>query len=300
MDLLLLTAVAAACGSSPEQLETSDHAVIGQCTRNEPVLRGPAIDCAIDADCPCGSHCDSVEHTCAFECMIPPAGPTEACATGTQCDDAGRCVGPSQGPPGTAPVLTANPPALITAPGGPALSTQVRLAAFTQSAATAAQATQVRAVGLDGAEVSCDASAFGHECALISWTFSFDGTKYVASRTLWVRTLSGTPDGAGAVHLQIDDTGADVVVPASASSTVSTSTGDYRGMATISGVPSGVPITAKLRGNFLVIRDPTRSIAPEGALAVNVISPSNPTPPPWRLTWLRPPGATTGDRKSVV
>jgi len=134
MDLLLLTAVAAACGSSPEQLETSDHAVIGQCTRNEPVLRGPAIDCAIDADCPCGSHCDSVEPTCAFECMIPPAGPTEACATGTQCDDAGRCVGPSQGPPGTAPVLTANPPALITAPGGPALSTQVRLAAFTQSA----------------------------------------------------------------------------------------------------------------------------------------------------------------------
>jgi len=226
--------------------------------------------------------------------MIPPAGPTEACATGTQCDDAGRCVGPSQGPPGTAPVLTANPPALITAPGGPALSTQVRLAAFTQSAATAAQATQVRAVGLDGAEVSCDASAFGHECALISWTFSFDGTKYVASRTLWVRTPSGTPDGAGAVHLQIDDTGADVVVPASASSTVSTSTGDYRGTATISGVPSGVPITAKLRGNFLVIRDPTRSIAPEGALAVNVISPSNPTPPPWRLTWLRPPGATTG------
>lgn len=294
MDLFLLTVVAAACGSSPEQIETSDHAVIGQCIRNEPTLRGPAIDCAIDADCPCGSFCDTVEHTCAFECMIPPAGPTEACATGTQCDDTGRCVGGSQVPPGTAPVLTANPPALTTAPGGPALSTQVRLAAFTQSAATAAAATQVRAVGLDGAEVSCNASAFGHECVLTGWTFSFDGTKYVASRSLWVRTATGTPDGAGAVHLQIDDTSTDVVVPASASSTASSRAGDYRGVATISGVPSGVPISAKLRGNFLVIRDATRTIAPEGALAVNVIAPPSPPPAPWRLTWLRPPGATTG------
>jgi hypothetical protein len=268
--------------------------VIGQCVRNEATLRGPAIDCAIDADCACGSFCDTVEHTCKFECMVPPGNPAESCATGTQCDDTGQCVAPNQAPPVSAPALSANPPALITVPGGPAQSLQVRLAVFSASAVAAAQATQVRAVGLDGAEVSCDATAFGHECVLSSWTFSFDGTKYSASRTLWTRTPAGTPDGQGQVHLQIDDTSSDVVVPASASSTSSTRDGDYRGAATTSGVPAGLPITAKVRGNFLVIRDPSRTIAPEGALVVNAIVSGNPPPPAWRLTWLRPPGATAG------
>ncbi|HSS00568.1 MAG TPA: hypothetical protein VLM79_26095, partial [Kofleriaceae bacterium] len=269
--------------------------MIGQCVRSEPTLRGPAIDCAIDADCPCGSFCDSAEHTCRFECMVPPASPAESCGTGTQCDDTGRCVAPGQQPPTTAPAVSASPAALTTAPGGMATSTQVRLAVFTQSAATAAQATQVRAVGVDGAEVSCDATAFGHECTLASWTFSFDGTKFAASRTLWVRTVAATPMGAGEVHLQIDDTATDVVVPASAASVSSTPTGDYRGTASGFGVPTGVPITAKVRGNYLVVRDPSRSLAPDGAVVVNVSGPSNPSPFPWRLNWLRPLSATTGD-----
>src|SRR5262245_55526956 len=130
---LFLIVAAIGCGSSQETLATSDHAVIGQCVRAGPALPGPAVDSAIDANCPCGSFCDTIEHTCKFECMVPPAGPAESCATGTQCDDTGRCVAPGQAPPGTAPALSASPAALLTAPGGAAQSLQVRLAVFTQS-----------------------------------------------------------------------------------------------------------------------------------------------------------------------
>ena len=54
--------------------------VIGACVRDELALRGPALDCAIDADCPCGAHCDLVDHTCRATCMVPPVTPAEACA----------------------------------------------------------------------------------------------------------------------------------------------------------------------------------------------------------------------------
>src|SRR4030095_7331136 len=81
VDLVLsvLVVVAAACGSSTETPPRSDQSLIGQCVRSEPTLRGPAIDCAIDADCPCGSFCDSAENTCRFECMVPPGSPAESC-----------------------------------------------------------------------------------------------------------------------------------------------------------------------------------------------------------------------------
>lgn len=282
----------AACGSSPEEDVASQHE-IGQCTRDELALRGPAITCALDVDCPCGAFCD-VDHTCRFSCMVPPGSPAESCPTGTQCDDTGRCVGPNQAPPSVGPVVTANPPALATVAGGAAQSLQVRLAVFTSAAATAAQTTQLRAIGVDGAEVSCDATTFGAECALTGWSFAFDGTRYNASRTLSARTRSSTPLGHGEVRLRIDSTDTDVMVPVSATPASSSHDGLYRGTATNFYVPKGIPITVTLDDRFLILRDPTRTLAPDGVLIASVPTATNPSPTPWRLPWLFPQNPTNG------
>jgi hypothetical protein len=291
---IFLGVLVAGCGAPEAPTSSTESAVIGQCVRNEATLRGPAIECTIDAGCPCGSFCDTVEHTCRFQCMVPPGSQAESCATGTQCDDTGRCVAPGQQPPSQAPTLTAFPAAVTTVPGAEAQSLQVRLAAATPSAATAAQTTAVRAIGDDGAEVSCDAVTFGHECALASWSFAFDGTRYNASRSLWVRTPGGTPLGRGELHLRIDQTTTDVVVPASAAAAPSAGDGDYRGTVSRFGVAAPLPITAKVRGNFLVLRDPTRTLAPEGTVVTRIPVSGQPAPPAWRALWLRPPGVTTG------
>src|SRR5262245_23225973 len=67
---------------------------IGQCTRDQVKLRGPAIDCVTDQECPCGSYCKATTHTCGFDCNIPPEGVNESCSASAQCDDTGRCVLP--------------------------------------------------------------------------------------------------------------------------------------------------------------------------------------------------------------
>ena len=283
----------AGCNTPPPLVSSSDQPVIGQCTRIETALRGPAIECTIDAMCPCGSYCDTPEHTCKFVCMVPPGSPAESCASGTQCDDTGKCVSPAGTPPSPSALLTTSPAATVTAPGGAAQILQVHLAVYSAAAVTANQTTPVRAIGEDGAQVSCDSTTFVQECVLNSWSFSFDGTRYNASRTLSVRTTVSTLDGHGEVHLRVDTTASDVLVPVSASSTSSNRPGKYHGTATSPGVPTGLPITAKVRGNFMIVRDPTRTIAPDGSLVLDLLA-SGTTPPQRRVTWLRPPGATTG------
>jgi len=286
-------AALAACSADVPTTATS-HTVIGACARDEAVLRGPALDCAIDANCPCGAYCDLVGHQCRFDCTVPPAGPGEACATGTACDDTGRCVGPASSPPALAPALDALPPSVTTTPGGAARTVQARLTAFSSTAAAAAQATAVRAVGTSGAEVSCDAATFGPSCVLTGWAFGFDGARYTATRPLRVRTVPGTADGDGEVHLVIDAIATEVVVPAPASAAVVGDDGEYVGTVARAGVPARLAISAKLRGSYLVVRDPTRTIAPDGTIAVRVITPTTPAPPAARVVWLRPPGAATG------
>ena len=225
--------------------------VIGACVRDELALRGPALDCAIDADCPCGAHCDLVDHTCRATCMVPPVTPAEACATGTQCDDTGRCVGPSTPTPTTQPALDAVPAAVTTTAGGAARQLAARLTVYTAAAATAAQAQVVRAVGVDGAEVSCDAATFAHDCTVTGWTFAFDGARYTATRPVRVRTVAGTPDGDGAIHLQLVDTATEVVVPAAATVTVLGGDGDYQGTVVRTEVPAAIPVSATLRGGAI-------------------------------------------------
>src|SRR5689334_15411696 len=57
-----------------EHIATSTKASVVQCTRDEVVLRSPTkTECATDANCPCGSFCDPVDHVCGFTCMVPPA-----------------------------------------------------------------------------------------------------------------------------------------------------------------------------------------------------------------------------------
>jgi hypothetical protein len=294
--LIPLAAGLLACGDAEEPAVSRKQALIGQCTRDVPALRALSQECTIDANCPCGSHCDPVEHACTFTCMVPPANAAESCATGSQCNDRGRCVSTSPIALTAAPTLAARPASLTTVAGGPARSLQVELSMFASgSALIAAQATPVRAVGEDGAEVSCNSGAsFAHECTLTSWTFAFDGAKYNAAKPLTVRTIAGTALGRGQVHLRIDGSDTDTVVPVAAAPPTPTSVGDYRGTASGAGIPSGLPITAKQRGTFLVVRDPTRTLAPDGALVVNVASPSNPAATPWRISWLRPLGDTTG------
>jgi hypothetical protein len=292
----LLSAVLAACsyGSGPEPEATNAQAVIGQCTRNEAALRSSSPECAIDSDCPCGSYCDDVDHACRFQCMVPPGNQAEACATGTQCDDTGRCVAPGHTPPSNAPTLSANPAALTTIVGGAPGSLQVKLTMFTGGTALlAAAATPVRAVANDGAQVSCDGGAsFGHDCTLTAWSFAFDGTQYNASKALLARTPAGATLGAGQVHLRIDDLDADTVVPVSAALANSTSPdGDYHGLVTSWAVPAGIPVTAHVRGRMMIVEDPTRTLGPDGAFSTQLYTPTNPTPGKTRVFWLEAPNA---------
>lgn len=225
--------------------------------------------------------------------MVPPGSPEESCATGTQCDDTGRCVAPSAQPASSAPSLTANPAALTTVPGGAPASLQVQLTMFAGGAALlAAATTPVRAVGNDGAEVSCDGGAsFAHECTLTAWTFAFDGAKYNASKTLLTHTTTGTSLGAGQIHLRIDAIDSDTVVPVSAATAVPTTPdGDYHGLVTHFAVPAGIPVTVHVRDRYFVVEDKTRTLAPDGAFVTSNLTPTNPSASDWRLFWMDAPG----------
>src|SRR4051812_27314096 len=167
----LAVSLASGCGDvpTPVDLAAQQEEVIGQCTRDQVKLHGPAIDCVTDQECPCGSYCKATTHTCGFDCNIPPAGVNESCSASAQCDDTGRCVlpGVSLPPPG---VLTADPSSLTTTAGGAAKSFAVKLRVPEDNAAR--RATAVRVTGRDGAQVSCDATTFGDECTLTAWSFS--------------------------------------------------------------------------------------------------------------------------------
>jgi hypothetical protein len=87
----LVAAVGVGVGCNDETtVADTQLASVGQCVRDQAVLRGPVESCDNDAQCPCGSFCDPVENTCRFECNLPPQSPSEACDSGTQCDDTGR------------------------------------------------------------------------------------------------------------------------------------------------------------------------------------------------------------------
>jgi hypothetical protein len=220
--------------------------------------------------------------------MIPPATEAEGCATGKHCDNTGRCVTPGEAPPSTTPVIATDPQALNTIPGGAAQQVTVRLSVFLQNAVAAAATMRLRVVGRDGAEVSCDATNFADECLLTSWSFAFDGTRFNAFRPVLVRTKADTADGHGEVLLRIDAIDRELLIPAGAASG-SSSDGDYHGVAVSSGGQDGFAITATARGNLVVVRDPTRSIAPDGALILDLGS----TKQNRHVPWLRPPGAAS-------
>ena len=206
----LAIAAACACGDSTDTVagpvSTIERAVIGQCRRNEAILRGTPGDCAVDLDCPCGSYCDEGVHKCAFTCMVPPANQAESCDTNSQCDDTGRCVTPGSSPAANVATLSVFPPGLVTVPAGPPQQLQARLAVHAASAVGAAAATVVRVIAKDGAQVSCDATVFTGECALSAWTFDFDGAQYNASKPVWVRTAADAPAEGGQIELRIDAT----------------------------------------------------------------------------------------------
>lgn len=299
--LLLALALLAACGSpsgdsserpadAPERTSFVAQPSIGQCTRNEPLLRGPAINCTVDSQCSCGSHCDAISRTCKFQCMVPPANQAESCATGTQCDDTGRCVSPNPPPPGNGAVLSAEPPGVTTVAGGVAKTVQVRLDVYDPAAVAAATSTVVRAIARAGAQVSCNGSTFVAECTLATWTFSFVGTHHTATRALSIRTVAGTQPGRGDVQLRIDALDRDLTVPAGAAGSTSTD-GEYVGSAARTGTPDGFPITATAFGNLLVLRDATFTLAPEGTLILDLIQGAV-QPQLRNVTWLQAPGGS--------
>ena len=293
--LFASAALGAGCADQAETARETEHAVIGECTRDEAVLRGELIECSADVQCPCGSFCDTADHVCRFECMVPPADPSESCTTGTQCDDTGRCVAPG-GPASLAAVLSSNPTAIRTVAGGASSTLQVRLTAFFAAALPAAQATEVRAIGQDGAEVSCNASVFAHECTLTGWTFAFDGAKFNAAKTLWVRTVAGTPGGSGQVELRVEAASTQIVVPAGAGDGGPTEKGRFGGKAISDGMPGGVDVTAVSHNRFLVVRDPSRIVAPDGTLVLDLAFDGSSPISSRSLVWLTAPGATDDDQ----
>jgi hypothetical protein len=299
---LFTTTFAAGCGSSedsskeaaePAEGEVSQSS-IGACTRNQLELRNPvATLCAVDSACPCGSFCDPVDHTCKFQCNVPPQSPAESCGSGQQCDDTGRCVTNGYTPPAKAVLLTAVPPLLQVAPsGGAAVQLAVKLSLLDASGAdlTRALTTRVSAVADENYLVSCDASTFAATCDLASWTFAWDGTKHNASRTLWVRSAAGNADESGNVRLVIEEINEEtsvVTMPAIPTAL----DGTYTGTASSPSIANGVPVTVRVRGNMLLVRDPSQIVAPDGALLIDYLSSPGQIGTWRRLPWLRPVGA---------
>jgi len=291
----LVAAGATAClDGTDDDVTTTSLAVIGQCVRNEAVLRAPEpASCATDAGCPCGSFCDPVEHRCTFECMVPPANIDESCPTGQQCDDRGQCVTPGSTPASLAPVLAVTPPVLEVAPAAASpqqLSVKLSVNASSGTAVTQAQSTVVRVVASDDIEVSCDATTFGHECQLTAWTFAWNGTRSIATKPMWARTTPSNTDGHGQVTLFVQSTETTLVVPA-ASAAASLVEGSYVGVAASPGVSTGVPVEVRAHGGFLVVRDPSQIIAPDGALLLDLLTDAAQVPTARRTVWLRSPGS---------
>lgn len=297
-----LFASLAACGSSGEDLAeegepataSAAQASFGACVRNEPVLRSPQVtECAVDSACPCGSYCDTADHTCKFQCMVPPANGAEACGAGTQCDDTGRCVGPSTQVPANAVQIAALPASLAVAPsaGGPSqMTAQLRLFSSDSAALTRAVATVVQVTASEGLEVSCNASTFGAQCPLSSWTFSWDGTRHNASKSVWVRSKASNATSAGEVRFVVDELGLETAVPTS-SSAPSGFDGVYVGTATSASITNGVPVTVVARGQLLLVRDASQTLAPKGAFVLDYLDVPNEVPTARRMTWLQPLGA---------
>jgi hypothetical protein len=187
------------------------------------------------------------------------------------------------------PLLSVKPAAVTTVPGGDYAKVKVKLTAFFADATAAS--TVVRVIGQDGAEVACDASGFAHECALTGWTFSFDGVRYSATKTIQVQTLSGTPLGSGQVQLRIDETATEIVFPATATTQGGALEGVYRGRAISDGMPGGFAVTVIVRGSHVIVRDPARIVAPDGALVLDLTTDDPGAVAERTVTWLRAPGA---------
>ncbi|HET9620834.1 MAG TPA: hypothetical protein VFP84_05695 [Kofleriaceae bacterium] len=188
-------------------------------------------------------------------------------------------------PPPQLAVLTADAVAGPVIPGGAAQSIAVHLTAFSSSASVAATPTAVKVTGQDSALVSCDGgTTFGATCTLMPWAFAFDGKVFHADHTVWTKVPGGTPDGKGKVDLHIDVTNSDVLIPLLSSAAATSSDGEYEGFAT-QAADTGVPITATAIGHYVVIRDPSYSLSPDGVVVVDRNAPR-------LMRWLQPIGAT--------
>lgn len=282
---------AAAAG---EATGSTAQASFGQCARDEVALRSPqATECAVDSNCPCGSYCDLAEHTCKFQCMVPPLTTGEACGAGTQCDDTGRCAGPSTQVPANAVQIATLPASVAVAPaagGVSQLTAQLRLFSSDSAELARAVATVVQVTASDELEVSCDAAVFGAQCALSSWTFSWDGARHNANKTVWVRSKSTNTDGAGEIRLVVDALGLETAVPTSSAAPGSFD-GVYRGIATSPSIANGIPVTVLARGQLLLVRDASQTLAPKGAFVLDYLDVPNELPTARRMTWLQPLGA---------
>jgi hypothetical protein len=280
--------------TSSATTSTSSQQLFGQCARDELVLRSPEpTSCAVDSACPCGSYCDLADHVCKFTCMVPPASSAESCAAGTQCDDTGRCVGPGTAPPDEAVQVASLPSVLAVAPaagGTSQLTAQLRLTSSAAAALTRALTTVVQVTASEGLQVSCNASTFGPSCALSGWTFSWDGTRHNANRTVWVRSLSSNTEAEGQVRLLVDDLAIETSIPTH-SAVPEAFEGLYRGTAAAAGLATGVPVTVLARGDLLLVRDATQTMAPKGAIVLDYLDAVSDVATARRMTWLQPLGA---------
>jgi hypothetical protein len=294
-----VTSAATGCSDDPPQTSTAKanlSAPIGQCERDEVVLRNPVpLDCSTDLDCPCGSHCDLADQTCRFECMVPPANKAEACPANHECDDRGECVRPNRPPASLAPVLTASPSVLSVQPRGVgSQQLAVQLALFTTDTAVvnAARTTAVRVVAGRGLTVSCDATTFGDECRRANWTFVWDGTAYRASQPFWVKTAVSNTTAMGKVTLLMDAHDVALGVP-SVSGEPPTIDGTYIGVAT-TGTMEKVAVDVRVHGSHVIVRDPARIIAPDGALVLDLLTSIQQTATSRTVPWLKPAGGADG------
>jgi hypothetical protein len=151
----------------------------------------------------------------------------------------------------------------------------------------------VRVIARDGIEVSCNASTYAAECELTSWTFSFNGVANVASKSVWARNLASNTDGGGEILLRDDATERVLIVPTVAS-TAPAIEGRYVGKATSSTVVNGIDVTAVVRGDHVVVRDPSRSLAPDGVLVLDLLETASDVATARKVVWLRPLGQDTG------
>lgn len=319
--LLACVGVLTACGSparlgydeanpgGEDTLYQPQAAIDTTCTKNPSVLqqlRSLPRACALDDNCPDGSHCDNVSGICAWQCITTDDA-AHGCPAGSTCDCGGRCVGSNAVGASAAlplPRISVDPVFVaLSSAGADGWSPGRVRVSIARAAAAASTHPRVHVKPSAGLLVRCDAaSTFAMSCDLGTWSFAVRGTQQVAVLDIEVQPAPTT---------KLDDTGPWLVSFLSDGATPTMETisvqvnqpqrdGRYIGTLQVFSPIGGTtvasanaPVRGWVQGDNLILFDDAGIFEEQGTLAMSLSAPD-----PVIVSWVTP--QAPGSRGDMV